>query len=102
MQLFKNLGSNLGDTFRRWKDTNQMSKLQQRVMAHKGSVLTVLETLLNSGKKGLIREAINKFRQNRRIVEIQRNFLKRLLTSKAGMVVIAFKKIQSLPELKDM
>ena len=33
--------------------------------------------------------------------EIQRNFLKRLLMSKAGMVVIAFRKIQTLPERKD-
>jgi len=38
---------------------------------------------------------------NRRITEIQRNFLKRLLMSKAGLVVIAFRKIQTLPERKD-
>ena len=30
-----------------------------------------------------------------------RNFLKRLLMSKAGLVVIAFRKIQTLPERKD-
>ena len=34
---------------------------------------------------------------NRKITDIQRNFLKRLLMSKAGLVVLAFKKIQSLP-----
>ena len=33
-------------------------------------------------------------------MDIHRHFLKRLLTSKSGMVVIAFKKIQSLPERK--
>jgi hypothetical protein len=38
---------------------------------------------------------------NRRITEIQRNFLKRLLMSKAGLVVIGFKKWQGLPERKD-
>ena len=38
---------------------------------------------------------------NRKITDIQRNFLKRLLLSKAGLVVIAFKKIQTLPERKD-
>ena len=35
---------------------------------------------------------------NRKITDIQRNFLKRLLMSKAGLVVLAFKKMQSLPE----
>ena len=64
----------------------------------KKSVLKVLDNLLNHGKNAQIRDAINKFRLNRKITEIQRNFLKRLLLSKAGMVVIAFRKIQSLPE----
>ena len=68
----------------------------------KGSVLKVLANLLNNGKTAQIREAINKFRLNRRITEIQRNFLKRLLMSKAGLVVIGFKKWQGLPEKKDM
>ena len=44
---------------------------------------------------------IQKFKLNRKIIEIQRNFLKRLLMSKAGLVVIAFKKILSLPERPD-
>jgi hypothetical protein len=68
----------------------------------KTSVLKVLANLLNNGKTAQIREAINKFRLNRRITEIQRNFLKRLLMSKAGLVVIGFKKWQGLPEKKDM
>ena len=40
------------------------------------------------------------FKINRKIVDIQRNFLKRLLLSKAGLVMISFKKFQSLPERK--
>ena len=67
----------------------------------KASVLKVLENLLNNGKNAQIRDAINKFKTNRKLTEIQRNFLKRLLMSKAGMVVIAFKKIQTLPEKRD-
>ena len=58
----------------------------------------MLESLANQGLKGQLRNAINQFRLNRKYVEIQRNFLKRLLVSKAGMVVIAFRKIRSLPE----
>ena len=38
---------------------------------------------------------------NRKITDIQRNFLKRLLLSKAGLVVIAFKKIHTLPDRKN-
>ena len=67
----------------------------------KASVLKVLDNLLNHGKNSQIRDAINKFKLNRRITDIQRNFLKRLLMSKAGMVVIAFRKIQTLPERRD-
>jgi hypothetical protein len=63
----------------------------------KTNILKILNGLLTTGKTAQIREAINKFRLNRRITEIQRNFLKRLLMSKAGLVVIAFRKIQSLP-----
>ena len=48
-----------------------------------------------------IREAIQKFRLNRKIVDIQRNFLKRLLMSKAGLALIAFRKIVTLPERPD-
>ena len=92
----------MGDCFKRWRDVNQIEKLQERMNdQQKSNVLKVLANLLNNGKTAQIREAINKFRLNRRITEIQRNFLKRLLMSKAGLVVIGFKKIQSLPERKD-
>ena len=67
----------------------------------KGEVLKVLNGLLNNGKTAQIRDAISKFRTNRRIIEIQRNFLKRLLMSKAGLVVVGFRKWAALPEKKD-
>ncbi len=65
-------------------------------------VLKVLDGLLKNSKTAKIREALQKFRINRRVTEIQRNFLKRLLMSKAGLVVIAFRKMQSLPEKVNM
>ena len=61
----------------------------------------MLNGLLNKGQTAQIRQIVNRFRLNRRVIEIQRNFLKRLLMSKAGLVVIAFRKIQSLPEKRD-
>ena len=64
-------------------------------------MLKVLDQMLHSSRQMNIREIINKFRLNRKVTEIQRNFLKRLLMSKAGLVVIAFRKIQTLPERKD-
>ena len=102
IQLFKNLSANVGDCFKRWRDVNNIEKLRERMSnQQKEGVLKVLANLLNNGKTAQIREAINKFRLNRRITEIQRNFLKRLLMSKAGLVVIGFKKWQGLPERKD-
>ena len=67
----------------------------------KTALLKMLENLLKNGRISKIREVIEKFKQNRKITDIQRNFLKRLLQSKAGLVVIAFKKIQTLPERID-
>ena len=101
-QLFKNLTSNLSDTFRRWREINNVEKIKERLSDNqKEQVLKVLDGLLHSTKQLQVREIINKFRLNRRVIEIQRNFLKRLLMSKAGLVVIAFRKIQTLPERKD-
>jgi hypothetical protein len=102
IQLFKNMSSNMGDCFKRWRDVNNIEKLRERMGdEQKKNTLKVLNNLLNNGKTAQIRDAINKFRLNRRITEIQRNFLKRLLMSKAGLVVIGFKKWQGLPERKD-
>jgi len=102
LTLFKNLSGNVSDTFKRWKEINQMEKIKERMNGEqKKNLLKILNGILTTGKTAQVREAINKFRLNRRITEIQRNFLKRLLMSKAGLVVIAFRKIQTLPERKD-
>ena len=102
IQLFKNLQGNLSDTFRRWRDINKIAHLQETMSnQQKANILKILNGLLTTGKTAQVRDAINKFRLNRRITEIQRNFLKRLLMSKAGLVVIAFRKIQSLPNRLD-
>ena len=67
-QLFKNLSANVGDSFKRWRDVNNIEKLREAMdNQQKASVLKVLDNLLNSGKKGQIRDAINKFKLNRRI-----------------------------------
>ena len=63
--------------------------------------IKLLNNLLNNGQNNKIREVIYKFKQNRKIIDIQRNFLKRLLMSKAGLVLIAFKKFVSLPHRID-
>ena len=101
IQLFKNMSSNVGETFKRWRDVNAIEKLRSRLSdKEKQSVLNVLNNLLHNSKRDKIAEVIRRFRSNRKIVDIQRNFLKKLLLSKAGLVVVAFKKIQSLPERK--
>jgi hypothetical protein len=98
-----NRSKHLNEWLKNVSDVERKKILRERISnAQKESVLKVLANLLNNGKTAQIREAINKFRLNRRITEIQRNFLKRLLMSKAGLVVIGFKKWQGLPEKKDM
>ncbi len=102
IQLFKNLSSNLSDTYKRWREINNIDKIRERLSnSQKEQMLKVLDQLLHSSKQLQVREIIQKFRLNRRVTEIQRNFLKRLLMSRAGLVVIAFRKIQTLPERKD-
>ncbi|MBL2498031.1 hypothetical protein ELJ53_29785, partial [Klebsiella pneumoniae] len=102
IQLFKNLSSNLSDTYKRWREINNIDKIRERLSnSQKEQMLKVLDQLLHSSKQLQVREIMQKFIWNRRVTEIQRNFLKRLLMSKAGLVVIAFRKIQTLPERKD-
>ena len=99
VQLFKNLTSNISDTLRRWREINNIDKIRERLSnSQKEQMLKVLDQLLQSSRQHQVREIIHKFRLNRKVTEIQRNFLKRLLMSKAGLVVIAFRKIQTLPE----
>ena len=95
------MNHNVSDTLKRWRDVNNIEKLRERLTAQqKESVLNVLNNLLHHNKRNKITDVIRKFRENRKIVEIQRHFLKRLLLSKAGLVVVAFKKLESLPERK--
>ncbi len=102
VQLFKNLTSNISDTLRRWREINNIDKIRERLSnSQKEQMLKVLDQLLQSSRQHQVREIIHKFRLNRKVTEIQRNFLKRLLMSKAGLVVIAFRKIQTLPERRD-
>ncbi len=89
----------VGGAFRKWRENNILLKIQQKMTGEqRKNTLSVLDGLLSNSKTRRIREAIQKFSKNRKIIEIQRNFLKRLLMSKAGMAVIAFKKIIGLPE----
>ena len=100
--LFKNLESNIEGSFRRWRELNNIERLRDMMtLAQKQKIITMLESIINQGRNGQLRKAINQFRLNRKYVEIQRNFLKRLLVSKAGMVVIAFRKMRFLPERID-
>ena len=95
------MNHNIEDTLKRWRDVNNIEKLRDRISdKEKQSCISVLNSIVHQNKREMIREAINKFRINRKIVDIQRHFLKRLLLSKAGLVMIAFKKIESLPERK--
>ena len=92
----------MSDTFKRWREINNVEKLRERMSnSQKEQMIKILDQLLHSSKQLQIREVIQKFRLNRRVTEIQRNFLKRLLMSRAGLVVIAFRKIQTLPERRD-
>jgi len=98
LKIFSNMNVNVGDALRRWRDVNKIEKLKDNIsQKQKENVLKVLNNILNNGKNLKIRDAIQKFRLNRKIIDIQRNFLKRLLMSKAGLALIAFRKIVSLP-----
>ena len=72
IQLFKNLNGNLGDAFRRWRELNRIEKLRERMsLQQRGSILKMLENLLHHGKNAQIRDAINKFRNNRKITDFK-------------------------------
>ena len=62
------MSANVGDVLKRWRDVNNIEKIIERLDSNKKeAVLKVLANLLHNGKTAQIREAINKFRLNRRI-----------------------------------
>ena len=68
IQLFKNLSVNLSDSFKKWRETNTVEKIKQSVtQKQKQMLLEVLNGLLNNSKTAQIRQAVLKFRTNRRI-----------------------------------
>ena len=88
----------IGDSFNRWRDLNRIEQLRKHMSQdQKKFILRLLENLLHGGKQQRIREVIAKFRTNSRVINVQKAFLRRLLQSKAGMVVMAFKEIKFLP-----
>ena len=101
-QLIRNLNSNVSSTFKQWRNINQIEKIRERMgMNERGAAIKALEAVIYGGINTQIRKVIAQFRQNRKTVEIQRSFLKRLLNSKTGMIVSAFRKIQTLPEKRN-
>ncbi len=59
--------------------------------------MKLIENLLQQNKRQQLRDVIEKFRVNHKLISIQKQFLRRLLMSKAGRVVTAFRTIASLP-----
>ena len=52
IQLFKNMGHNVSDTLKRWRDVNNIEKLRERLTAQqKESVLNVLNNLLHHSRR---------------------------------------------------
>ena len=97
-RIFLNMNLGLGDSLKRWREVNQIEKLRNKMsQKQKEMCIKVLLGIINNGNQSKIREVINKFKHIRKITDIQRNFLKRLLMSKAGMVLIAFKNWKNLP-----
>ena len=82
----------VGDSFARWRDLTRIEQLRSAMTQdQKKYILRLLANMLQGGKQQRIREVIAKFRANRNITKIQRNFLNRLLNSKAGKVAVAFR-----------
>lgn len=89
-------------TLNHWRYLNKNEKKEEQSnhfhnLNEKEEKIKLLISLLDSSKNKKIREIINQFRLNRRIVDIQRNFLKRLLMSKSGLVLTAFTIWKKLP-----
>ena len=98
LQLTSVFKSGLGESFKRWREVNRIEKLKKNInQGNRKFIIKLLENLLHYNKIQQLRNIIAKFKANRQINNIQRSFLRRLLQSKAGMVVLAFKEIKSLP-----
>ena len=100
LQLFNNMNVGLSDSFRIWREVASIEGLINKINnQQKANLLKLLESLLSNDKVNRLREIVNKFRLNQRVNEIQRNFLRKLMGSRFGLIAVAFKTIQTLPAL---
>ena len=100
LQLFNNMNVGLSDSFKIWREVSAIEDLKNKLNdQEKKTLLKLLEDLLNNDKINRLREIVNKFRLNQKVNEIQRNFLRKLMGSRAGLVAVAFKTIQTLPAI---
>jgi hypothetical protein len=80
-----------------------IQRLKARIsLEQKGKFIALLNNLLNNDRVTRIKDIVDKFRLNARITEIQRRFLSRMLNTKAGRILTAFKAIKELPESRDL
>lgn len=91
-KIFQAYNGALGSSFARWRELNKIEGLRSKMsLQQKKHILGLLEGLLKNGKREKIREIVRKFMKNRNIKNIQKGFIKRLLQSKAGRILTAFR-----------
>ena len=97
-QIFKNMDLGLRDSFKKWRDINVIANSKLRIdNGHKATHINILEIMMSHARASRLQEVIRKFKLNRDTILIQRNFLKKLLSTKTGLIEIAFQRIQALP-----
>ncbi len=69
IKIFGNMKLTVDDSFRRWREINTILKIKEKTNdQQKKFILQILNNLLSNNKTQKIRDAINKFKHNRRII----------------------------------
>ena len=88
----------LDGSFNKWRELSRIHNLRKTItQEQKKYMLKLMDNLIHQNKNQQLRDIITKFKMNSRIIMIQRNFLKRMLQSKIGLVMKAFREVKGLP-----
>lgn len=98
-KLFSVQQSLMKDGLSRWLMNHRSNKLSDSINDHKKkTMLTYFNQLLNKRGAEEIKKAVHQFYLNWKITQLQTNFIKKLLMTKGGRVVEAFRIWKELPE----
>jgi hypothetical protein len=101
-KIFANLDSSMKWAFFKWWNYKNVKNIMNSITEDQKKVLLLsLSNRKSKTQKGLLAAALNMFKKNSRMMELEKKMIMRLFNTSFGGVMKSFTTWKSLPERKD-